>query len=113
MLRMPACGAENACMRAERMLAMGMLGAVLLVQAGMAASSAEKAKVDLNTASVQELMQVPGMTRTWAARVVRFRPYRAKNNLLDRGVLPPELYDRVKEFIVVHREAEQPFSPQR
>ena len=95
------------------MLAMGMLGVVLLAQAGKAASPAEKAKVDLNRASVQDLMQVPGMTRTWAGRVVRFRPYRAKNNLFDRGVLPPAVYDRVKELIVAHREAEPALSPQR
>ena len=46
-------------------------------------------------------------------RVVSFRPYRAKNNLIDRGVLPPAVYDRVKELIVVHREAEPALSPQR
>ena len=99
-------------MRAGRMLAIAVMGAVLTAQVGSAAP-AGNAKVDLNTASVQELMQAPGMTRTWAERVVRFRPYRAKNNLLDRGVLPPEVYGRVKEFVVVHREAEQAVSPQR
>jgi len=95
----------------------GRVLAIVVISAGLtslvAASRTEKAKVDLNTASVQELMQVPGMTRTWAARVVRFRPYRAKNNLLDRGVLPPAVYDRVKEFIVVHREAMPAISSQR
>ncbi len=95
----------------------GRVLVIVVISAGLtslaAASPTEKAKVDLNTASVQELMQVPGMTRTWAARVVRFRPYRAKNNLLDRGVLPPAVYDRVKEFIVVHREAKPAISSQR
>ena len=31
-------------------------------------------RVDLNSASMEELLQVPGMTRTWASRIVRFRP---------------------------------------
>ena len=60
-------------------------------------------KVDINAASIDQLMKVPGMTRTWAARIVRFRPYRAKNDLLDRGVLPSRVYDRIKDYIIAHR----------
>jgi DNA uptake protein ComE-like DNA-binding protein len=60
-------------------------------------------KVDINTASMDELLRVPGMTRTWAARIIRYRPYRAKNDLLDRGVMPSQVYDRIKDHIVAHR----------
>jgi DNA uptake protein ComE-like DNA-binding protein len=60
-------------------------------------------KVDLNSATIDQLMKVPGMTRTWAARIVRFRPYRAKNDLLDRGVVTSEVYNRIKDHIVAHR----------
>lgn len=92
----------------------GKLLAIWVLSAGMAATALpEKARVDINTANLQELMQVPGMTRTWAGRVMRFRPYRAKNNLLDRGVLPQEVYDRVKDSIVVHRAPEKAMSPRR
>ena len=49
-------------------------------------------------------MKVPGMTRTWAGRIVRFRPYHAKNDLLLRGVLPDSVYDRIKDYIIAHRE---------
>ena len=48
-------------------------------------------------------MGVPGMTRTWAARIIRFRPYRAKNDLIDRGVVTSEVYNRIKDHIVAHR----------
>jgi competence protein ComEA len=64
---------------------------------------APDSKVDINSASIDQLMKVPGMTRTWAARIIRFRPYRAKNDLLDRGVLPSPVYDRIKDFIIAHR----------
>lgn len=60
-------------------------------------------KIDINAATLEQLMSVPGMTRTWAARIVRFRPYRAKNDLLDRGVVTSEVYNRIKEHIVAHR----------
>jgi competence protein ComEA len=60
--------------------------------------------VDINRASVAELMKVPGMTSSWAGRIVRFRPYRAKSDLLLRGVLPSDVYDRIKDYVVAHRE---------
>jgi hypothetical protein len=43
------------------------------------------------------------MTSTWAARIVRFRPYRTKADLLDHGVLPTDVYDRIKDAIIAHR----------
>lgn len=59
--------------------------------------------VDLNRASVAELMQVPGITASWAARIVRFRPYKSKLDLLDQGVVTPEVYQRIRDRVVAHR----------
>lgn len=44
------------------------------------------------------------MTRSWAGRIVRFRPYRTKLDLLDRGVVNSEVYNRIKDYIIAHRE---------
>ncbi len=46
------------------------------------------------------------MTPVWARRIVRFRPYHAKNDLLNRGVLPSSVYDRIKNDIIAHRNKE-------
>jgi competence protein ComEA len=59
--------------------------------------------VDINTATLDQLMKVQGMTRTWAARIIRFRPYRGENELLDRGIVTGEVYARIKSHIVAHR----------
>jgi len=63
-----------------------------------------EARIDINHASVGELLKVPGMTATWAGRIVRFRPYRTKQDLLDRGVLPSDVYDRIKDYVIAHRD---------
>jgi DNA uptake protein ComE-like DNA-binding protein len=63
-------------------------------------------RVDINHATVDVLMRVPGMTRTWAGRIVRFRPYRTKNDLLDRGVVTGPVYDRIKDYVIAHRDAQ-------
>ena len=48
-------------------------------------------------------MKIPSLPRTWAARIIRYRPYRAKNELLDRGIVTSEVYARIKDHIIAHR----------
>jgi competence protein ComEA len=69
----------------------------------VARTPAPEDRVDLNSATLDQLMKVPGMTRTWAARIIRYRPYRAKNDLIDRGVVSNQVYDRIKDYIIAHR----------
>jgi DNA uptake protein ComE-like DNA-binding protein len=79
---------------------------ILVMALGLShvADSARAAEpVDLNRATMAELMQVPGLTAVWAARIVRFRPYRSKLDLLDQGVVTPEVYQRIRDGVVAHR----------
>jgi len=76
------------------------------VPAQAKAVSASGDRTDINTATIDQLLKVPGMTRTWADRIVRFRPYRAKNELLDRGIVSSAVYDRIKDNIVAHHPAQ-------
>lgn len=70
-----------------------------------ATASQPLALVDLNRATIPELMQVPGMTASWAGRIVRFRPYRTKLDLVQEGVVTPEVYQRIREGVVAHRDS--------
>ncbi len=63
-----------------------------------------ESRADINHASLDELLKVPGITPTWAGRIVRFRPYRTKQDLLERGVLPSDVYDSIKDSIIAHRD---------
>jgi DNA uptake protein ComE-like DNA-binding protein len=63
-----------------------------------------EARIDINHASSDELLKVPGMTPSWAGRIVRFRPYRTKQDLLDHGVLPSDVYDRIKDYVIAHHD---------
>jgi DNA uptake protein ComE-like DNA-binding protein len=62
------------------------------------------ARIDINHASADELMKVPGMTRSWAGRIIRFRPYRTKDDLLEKGVVNSQVYDRIKDYVIAHRD---------
>ena len=61
-------------------------------------------RADLNHASLEELMKVPGMKRTWAERIIRFRPYRSKQDLVDEGIVPRDVYGRIRDYVIAHRE---------
>jgi len=65
---------------------------------------APEARIDINHATVDELLKVPGMTASWAGRIVHFRPYRTKDDLLERGVVTSTVYDRIKDYVIAHRE---------
>jgi hypothetical protein len=76
------------------------------VPATSATAPPPEMRIDINHSSVAELLKVPGMTRSWAGRVVRFRPYRTKADLLENGVVPSEVYDRIKDYLIAHRDAQ-------
>lgn len=61
-------------------------------------------RADLNHASLEELMKVPGMKRTWAQRIIRFRPYRSKQDLVDEGIVPGDVYGHIRDYVIAHRE---------
>jgi len=61
-------------------------------------------RVDINHASIEDLLKVPGMTQSWAARIVRYRPYRTKQDLFDKGVVGSAVYDRIKDFVIAQHD---------
>jgi DNA uptake protein ComE-like DNA-binding protein len=80
-----------------------LLGLILAISAFAFAKPKADELVDVNRASVTGLMSVHGMTNTWAERIVRFRPYRTKLDLKEKGVVTPEVYLRIRDGIVAHR----------
>jgi DNA uptake protein ComE-like DNA-binding protein len=41
-----------------------------------------EARIDINHAGLNQLLKIPGMTQTWAVRILRFRPYRTKDYII-------------------------------
>ena len=59
------------------------------------------AAIDLNTASVGKIEQLPGITPSMAKRIVEGRPYDSPHALVARGVLTEREVDRIQDRIVV------------
>ena len=62
-----------------------------------------KTKMDINTATAEQLKTLPGIGDAYAARIIGGRPYTAKNQLVQRGVLPQNVYAGITDQIIAHR----------
>jgi DNA uptake protein ComE-like DNA-binding protein len=56
--------------------------------------------VNLNTASEDQLITLPGVTHTRAARVIAGRPYDDPHDVVTKHILSEEEYKRIKDRVV-------------
>src|SRR5262249_5798369 len=65
-----------------------------------ASAPAKKEPLDINRASKKELMELPGIGEARADAIIKNRPYRGKNELLDKKIVPSNVYNDIKEKII-------------
>ena len=70
-----------------------------------AAGAPKTAPLDINTASPDQLMKLPGIGTAYTQRIVDGRPYTAKNQLQTRGILPKATYEGIADQIIAKRPA--------
>jgi competence protein ComEA len=63
------------------------------------------APLDLNQATFEELLKLPGLDRELVDRIVENRPYRNKLDLISRLVIAEETYEPIKHLVSVAPEA--------
>jgi competence protein ComEA len=72
-------------------------------QAGSRASMhSSTTRVDINTASADQLKSLPGIGDVYARRIIAGRPYSSKDQLVSKGILPRSVYDNVKNNLIAH-----------
>lgn len=62
--------------------------------------AATQGQIDINTATQAQLEGLPGIGKAHSEAIIKGRPYRAKNELVEKKILTKGVYDHVKDRII-------------
>lgn len=91
-------------------LAMGLFLAVLGLglpvhadEGRLLVAQVQSELIDINRATPEELMTLKGIGEARAKAIVEGRPYKRKDELVQRKIVPQSVYDGIKEQIIARQ----------
>ena len=59
--------------------------------------------LDINSATAEQLDALPGIGKAYSAKIIAGRPYKGKDDLVNKEIVPQKTYDGIKDKIIAHQ----------